>query len=76
MAQARTKVRATVKIGSIHFLTVDLGKQLAPPLPYTQLQTVLEIKNRRASNAFAIEKERCGRSSSQPRFPAATGDTI
>jgi hypothetical protein len=25
MTQARTKVRATVKIGSIHFLTVNLG---------------------------------------------------
>jgi hypothetical protein len=30
MTHARTKVRATIKIGSIHFLTVDLGKQLAP----------------------------------------------
>jgi hypothetical protein len=29
MTQARTKVHATVKIGSIHFLTVDLDGQFA-----------------------------------------------
>jgi hypothetical protein len=29
MTQARTKVRATVKIGFIHVLTVDLGFSLS-----------------------------------------------